>query len=307
MRLDELVNNHIEPGHHSKATQKCYQTALNILKKDNPSIETTKEVTETLLRQWKIIVLSRSSESTWNNYHRHLKTLFSSAFKTEGIQDENPFSLVRRIASPIEKDKVVTISDINYTIAVVNEYSSSFSPAWFWENIIRFLYYTGVRRRQIVGLKWGDIKYDQHAILLSAQHSKTKKQWYIPITEPIDLILRNQYQRTAKVLKRQPLPHEQLFNITIFTNGYSGSVLKGESISGFFRRLKKHGSNLSAHKLRHTMATVLCNIDGTENASISLKSLQSQLGHSTINTTAQYIRPSLSSQAKMLNQLKEIN
>ncbi len=303
MDLEELLECHIDRSHHSVATERTYRTALSVFQRDT-SIRMVNDITTESVEWWKQLVLSRASGSTWNNYHRHMSILFDSAIKNNLIAVSNPFKQVRQITKPIEKEKICSLSSIKEAIAHIKTNPGKFHPAWFWVGIIRMFYYTGMRRRQLVGLTWADINYGEKTLLLSALHSKTKKQWNVPITAEVNAVLVTMLTESRSILGRTPDFDAQIFNVTLFNERYTGNVMKGEQVTGMFRKLRNAGFPISPHKLRHTMATQICNIEDAGEASVALRTLQVQLGHSDISTTAKYMRPSLKAQALMISQLK---
>ena len=136
--------------------------------------------------------------------------------------------------------------------------------------------YAGLRREEILGLQWGDIKDgkitvnravtflknqqdDNHELKSKAAHRS------IPIPSPLQDIL-------------DDTPHNSLF---LITNAHGG-----EMTLTAYRRLWEHVTksvdfNLHAHMLRHSYATSLYR------AGIDLKKAQYLLGHSDIKMTAE--------------------
>ena len=305
MTLDDLLSNHIDKDHHTPATIKSYQSALNQFRKDLGNRKVTAYEREDI-EHWKSLVLSRASGSTWNNYHRHIRTLFNTAIKDGLINGENPFNRVRQVTKPQERIKVCELSQLTNAIKYIENNSNRFKPSWFWVVLIKIIYYTGMRRRQLVGLCWKDIDFEGDSLLLSTKHSKTKEEWSIPITEEIKPLLELTKERTLDA-GIECLDTNQVFNITVFNKRYTGLELSGEQVSGMFKRLTNVlGYPISSHMLRHTMATEICNSYELGKASIQLRTLQQQLGHTDIRTTAKYIHPSIDAQAIMLRNLKEI-
>ena len=302
MDLTELLESHIDRNHHSTSTERTYRTAILLFQRDT-GITMVGDITPEIAYKWKQQVLNRASGSTWNNYHRHMKALYEGAIRRGFVNSSNPFKQVEQVKNPIERNKICSLSIIKQAIAHI-EATSNFNPAWFWVVVIRMFYYTGIRRRQLVGLTWENINYSDRTLLLTAVHSKTKKQWYIPITTEVNTILVTVLNETKKVLGTVPDISTQIFNITLFNERYSGNEMTGEQVTGMFRKLRNAGYPLSPHKLRHTMATQICNIGDAGEASVALRTLQVQLGHSDISTTAKYMQPSIKAQALMLSQLK---
>lgn len=73
-------------------------------------------------------------------------------------------------------------------------------PTWFWSIVINTFYYSGIRRLQLVGLTWKDIDFDSATIHLRATSSKTHREWFIPIAQPLRPELENLYLLTTERL-----------------------------------------------------------------------------------------------------------
>lgn len=81
------------------------------------------------------------------------------------------------------------------------------------------------------------------------------------------------------------LQRNQMFNVTSFYPRYSGTALTEAQVTGFFKRLTQvSGIQVSAHRLRHTLATEL-----TRGENRDLKAVQDLLGHTDIRTTMGYV------------------
>lgn len=161
-------------------------------------------------------------------------------------------------------------------------------PAWFWAFTVRFLYFTGIRRRQLVYLKWQDIDLDSLQIQLSANSSKTGSEYNIPIPAPLlpDLI---KYRiKAIKESSSNQTASSQAFNVTLYNKKYIGEQMTVEQVTGFFGRLSNLlDFSISAHMLRHTMATEIAKSE-------KIKPLQLILEHSDVRTTlVSYVHPDM--------------
>ena len=156
------------------------------------------------------------------------------------------------------RKKVVANIDLETTIAALqsaNEHEQNARPAWFWAIVIRTFYYTGIRRRQLAELKWEDINFDDGTIHLRASSSKTHREWFIPIAEPLLPELENLLLVTTDRIQREPPGHSQVFNVTLFHDRFKGNQMTVDQLSGTFERLSKTlGIRITPHRLRHTMA-----------------------------------------------------
>jgi integrase len=161
-------------------------------------------------------------------------------------------------------------------------------PCWFWKTVVSFMYFTGVRRRQLVMICWKDLNLETKTLFLSAQGEKTDIERTIPLVDTIVSDLRKYRKRVLNDFPHAYSREKQVFNITTYNQRYSGSLMNETQLSGFFKRLSKQlGFQVSPHRLRHTMATEIAK-------SGQIKPLQKILGHTTIGTTMNfYVHPDI--------------
>jgi integrase len=126
---------------------------------------------------------------------------------------------------------------------------------------------TGMRRGEIMNLKWGDIDLDRGSILL--QTTKNGERRFIPlIGTALDLLL-SKYTNQAADSLVFPAPHSSSKPIDIR--------------SAWETALRKAGiSNFRFHDLRHTAASYLAMNQA------SLLEIGTLLGHKTVQMTKRY-------------------
>lgn len=254
------------------------------------------------LLDWRdhLLNVRRVSQATWNNYLRHLKLLVHFGHESGDLPvSVNPFSGVKRVQEYQCSKKVIPSADLRLLMAYLDQEKADmeFYPVWFWKVAIRTLYYTGMRRRQLVSLRWADVDFSRCVIRLRADSSKTKREWSIPIPAPLHESLEVLRAATVQVRGRVPLAEEQVFCVQWFNRAYKGKETSVGQVSGFFKRLKnKSGIAVSAHRFRHTLGTKVA-------ATGQIRDLQKQLGHTDLKTTMGYVQPDLGRMRDMLEVL----
>lgn len=127
---------------------------------------------------------------------------------------------------------------------------------------------TGMRKMEILGLKWCDVDFKKKLIKVTKERSKNKKTRFVPMNDVV-------YQELQKVDKS----HEY-----IFYNRETKSHIKNIKTT-FKHACKKAGiKNLTAHDLRHTAASFLVNDCG-----VSVAVASEILGHSKLEMTMKYV------------------
>lgn len=303
--FETVIYSYIQDRDLSKATIKHLISVVNLFKKDN-SIKYLDQVSKDILNDWKILLINRTSDVSCNNYMRHLKALYNYAFEEE-IITQNPFSRYKMVRVLEKKYKSISVKDIKILINYLHSESNVFQPGWFWVIVIKTLFYTGMRRRQIVGIKWSDINFNKQEITLRADSSKNKRRWIIPLHSSIHeelLLLQDKTKNAYNIQNNDKLKTLQVFNITLFNHRFKGSELKSSQVSGFFRKLStKTNVKCSTHRFRHKIATDLVN--GQKNIKDIIE-VQHLLGHTDIKTTMGYIEKDITKLKESLEGLETL-
>ena len=114
------------------------------------------QITRQRVLRWRKEILSRASPETWNRYRRHMRALLGFAIRRGWRRGKNPFAEVGPAPGYSRRPKTVDGPLVKALIARL-EHEDILPPGWLWAMIVRGLYFTGVRRRQLVGLRWGDV------------------------------------------------------------------------------------------------------------------------------------------------------
>ncbi|MFT3819897.1 MAG: tyrosine-type recombinase/integrase [Rubrivivax sp.] len=260
-------------------------------------------------RDWS---LARMKAISLNTERRHLFTLFNAAVSYK-MMSENPFRLVPGApAATIRPKSIPRTSMLDYlrfmdTATTLNARGKAVEvlpPQWFWQALLKTLYFTGMRRRQVVGLRWRDVSFKGEFIVLSAVSSKTRREWCVPLAAELRPALLDLRARTIAVVGPS-IADRQVFCLPLFS-AWSSRYVRGEmgahNLDAFFKRMQRavpaSFDRLSAHMVRHTTATVLAN--NVPN----LKVVQELLGHSSVSTTMNYIHPDLPTIGRALTVLQ---
>ncbi|MDX1252265.1 MAG: site-specific integrase [Gammaproteobacteria bacterium] len=247
------------------------------------------EITRDMILTFRDQVLARAQPSTWNNYLRHLRTIGSFAVRMEYAKD-NPFMQIK--PAPVSHKRKKTIDDklLRQAFTVLDDTGGSgnkdpLQPKWFWNIVMKVLYSTGIRRRQLVEIRWRHVDLEQGTLLLVAEGSKTRREWWIPLMPEVIADLKYLHKRTLELQAPDDITNMQVFNVTLFYDRYSGDAMTEEQLSGFFRRLSSVlGQRITPHRFRHTLATKL--LQGTHP---DIKTVQKLLGHTDMRMTLEYV------------------
>lgn len=131
-------------------------------------------------------------------------------------------------------------------------------------------YGAGLRRSEIVGLKWADILFEEHKIHI--KQSKGNKDRMVMLPYSIVTYLKNY---------RMLYPSDDW----VFTGQYKGEALSANTVQAVMRQaVVKAGleKRATVHTLRHSFATHLLE-SGTD-----IRYIQALLGHASLKTTMIY-------------------
>ena len=136
--------------------------------------------------------------------------------------------------------------------------------------VIMLAYGTGLRRGELLGLKWDDVLFDEYKIHVRSGKGKKDRMVILP------------YSIVAALLSYRELYKSSLY---VFEGQYKGEPYSAGSVVNVMGRAVK-AANLqkkaTVHTLRHAFATHLLE------AGTDLRFIQALLGHSNIKTTTIY-------------------
>lgn len=243
------------------------------------------------------------AESSWNNYARHLKALYTFGIKHQMIATrQNPFDEVS-VRQPKVPKKSLQPMQVRYAREVLDvcrrfetgyDEPSKLYPAWFWQSVMETFYYTGIRLNQLLHMQAGDVNLKKRIFRASAAGSKTHSESILPI--PDDLY---PYMYTLIVaahsagFKRE----DQLFNVNRFSYRHKRQTMNTWQVESFFQALSGMvGSKISPHRFRHFLGSSL--MDSPER---NIHVTQKILAHEDIRTTMEYVHPDVEAMRRALN------
>jgi integrase len=229
------------------------------------------------------------SDNTIIHYHAYLSSAFNYALKKQLIEI-NPMYLVTR------PKKTKFITDV-YEDKEVNKLLNYADESTIKLPIYLAIYY-GLRRSEIVGLKWSAVNFEKNTITvrhtvvrgivdgkqicIGRDETKTKSSYRtFPLMENIKKLLVD--ARNEQIRNKLMLQSGYIDQYGEYINVYeSGELMKPDYITKHFALLLKNNGlrKVRFHDLRHVCASKLLD------AGISLKEIQEWLGHSDISTTA---------------------
>jgi len=176
-----------------------------------------------------------------------------------GMLNENPFDRFKdHILFEEKNDRIryLTEDEIKRLLGV--------SPPYL-KNIIKAALLTGLRKGDILNLKWSNVDLEKGLLFYTEQKKREKLSIKVLNSDMVDLLMNIQKGKNDRIFC-----------------GPDGETLKDVQRS-FKTALKKSGiSNFRFHDLRHTSASYMV-MRGA-----SMKAVQEHLGHTTLTMTQKY-------------------
>jgi integrase len=211
------------------------------------------------------------SDSTTNREIACLKTLFNKSVEW-GRLEINPIAKVKKFREPNCKERILTESEVRRLIEAT---SAGLRP------IVIIALNTGMRRGEILSLRWKDVDFHKGFIFIG--DSKSGRSRSIPMNSQVFEILKN-------------LPKSSEF---VFFNPETKDHIKDVK-TGFKAACRRAGiKNLRLHDLRHTAASWMVEVG------IDLVTVSRILGHSTIQMTMRYAHPTPENMRRAVEKLAE--
>ncbi|RKS85294.1 site-specific recombinase XerD [Orbus hercynius] len=289
LSLRELLTMYFQHKELREDTKKSYVNVVRIFEKyygnrvviDDISVDTVLAFRHHVLHQ------KLNSHQTWNTYNRHFAALFNFAIEHSLTQSLNPFNKMK-VKIITKKKKTLDITQIDHAIAFLESKVATetikdfYYPTWFWRSVINTFRYTGIRLNQLIHIRLCDLD-DKKILFLRGDGSKTHTERYVPL---IDSLYHDLVQLKQQLVDKGVAQEQQLFNIYYFKSSKKCyNQMSAMRIHVFFQQLSQSlNYPVSPHRFRHTLASQLM-----KKPDRNIHLVKELLGHSSINTTLEYI------------------
>lgn len=212
------------------------------------------------------------SAYTMKQTRKVLNLIFRQAIKDKYIR-ENPAA---DIEIPVVQQKTRKVLKIREFHAILRYLEKS---RWYWP--LQFMVVTGLRRGELLALKWSDVDEPNKIITVSDNNTsqgigttKSNKVHYVALSETALKCL-NKFKIQ---LMKEGHPAQPNSDNIIFIGIY-GEPLRPQSLNNVFRRIKHYtGIEATPHSMRHTFVYYCKN-------KLSLSELKDNLGHDETTST----------------------
>lgn len=222
------------------------------------------------------------SAKTLRRHHANIKSALDFAVRMSLI----PFNPADRIVLPKQEK-------YNASYYTVEQLEKLFEVCLGTpiESAVYIAAHYGLRRSEVLGLKWDCIDFEEKTISIKEVRVKIGKQVVVkkPKSESSQrtLPLMEKIEDYLTILKRQRKKNKLLFGDDYVDSGLvccwpNGSPMKSEYLNHKFKEILKKNElpHIRFHDLRHSTASYLIK------HGVTLKEIQVWLGHSTITLTA---------------------
>lgn len=252
------------------------------------------DLKSTDIQKYYDMVKARASTNTMLRHHANIRKAIQDAVN----DDENyPHIQVNPADKTQRPQKEVFISDVYSKEDLMKLFSVIRDDYMFLIILMDATY--GLRRSELLGLKWSAVDFQRKTLVVKASAVYTKvdgkhvtvvkpllktKSSYrmFPLTPEVEAALLAEQNRQKLNRQKYKASYSKEYQAFIFVNEL-GQLRKPNTISQRFSRniLQRYGlKKIRFHDLRHTCATLL--LDG----GVTLKDIQHYLGHSQLSTTA---------------------
>ncbi|MCG2587783.1 tyrosine-type recombinase/integrase [Rhodohalobacter sulfatireducens] len=285
--LDRLIDDFLDSK--TGVTQKTKDTYEEILKRFSREVGKTMPIQRVNSDDVANFCLRKDlANASKKNYHRHLKAFFNWLVE-KGIIEKNP---CKDVSLPKVKDNLSEkIIEERHLDLIFESYrkvhakkrkngdlNTSMSKKNWFRPLVMTGFYTGMRRKELIQLKWANVHLNDRMIRIT--DTKSGKERTVPIFDPLYKILKAWYRLNGRPSSGLVFPHPNSTSKHEF-------ALTGDHIYRVFKRfVKKAGlkKTINIHSLRHSCATFLFRNDFD---SLEIKKL---LGHSSLEVTNRYVQ-----------------
>lgn len=271
IRFDDFAKEYLEYAKVNKKSWRRDETSLKNLMNHFKGMHLLK-ITPRHIEDYKRERVKQVKPATVNRELALFKFMFSLARKWK-LVDENPVKEVKFFQEQKIEMHILDIKKINQLLEASGEYLNA---------IITLGLNTGMRKGEILSLRWSDIDFDKHFIFI--KETKSAKSRKVPMNSLV--------ADSLKKLKRE--------SDFVFYNPKTRECIKDVK-TAFKAACRRAGINdLRFHDLRHTSATFMVM------GGVDLVTVKEILGHSSIEMTMRYAHPTPENKRKAVNVLATI-
>jgi integrase len=214
------------------------------------------------------------SPATVNRELACLKTIMNKAVEW-GKLEVNPIAKVKKFREQTVKERILTNEEITRLLE---------AAAPHLRPILIVLLNTGMRRGEVLNLKWSDVDFKTGYIFIG--DSKSGKSRRVPMSGLV--------YETLERLK------ENKRSEFVFSNSATGEHIK-DIKTGFHAACRRAGiKGVRIHDLRHTAASKMVE------AGVDLVTVSKILGHSSIQMTMRYAHPTAEAMRRAVESLADL-
>ena len=240
------------------------------------------EIDHLTIREWMSSLHGASKKKT--SIARKLASLrtFFQFLVREGVLENNP---ARLVATPKIEKKLPNHLSMEDAVRFIETPDLNTELGIRDRAILEFLYSTGMRVGELVGLNLKDIDFREKSVRVTG---KRNKQRILPFGEPALQALMHYLSETRPIFLNNCPPAERDAK-PVFLN-YKGTRITTRSVGRMVDKYIKRCADIhdiSPHSLRHSFATHLLD-QGAD-----LRDIQELLGHARLTTTQIYTQVSM--------------
>ncbi len=251
---------------------------LSIEKRDDIDI---KEIDRLTIREWIASLHGDHKKTSVARKLSSLRTFFQFLIR-EGQLESNP---AKQVATPKIERKLPSHLSIEDAVRFIETPDTSTDLGRRDRAIIEFLYATGIRVGELVGINLADVDFREQMVRVMG---KRRKERIVPFGAPA-LEALTLYKNGARPIFLSNAAITERDPTALFLN-YQGTRITTRSVGRMIEKYIKQCADIhdiSPHSLRHTFATHLLD------AGADLRDIQELLGHARLTTTQIYTQVSM--------------